>query len=168
MDGLPSPDALAAIDRAAIYAIARQESRFDVDAVSSAGARGLMQLMPGTAEDTARQLGLAYSPGRLTSDAAYNAILGSAYLEAQLDRYDGSLILAAAAYNGGAGNVNRWIETFGDPRNNGVDPVVWIETIPFEETRKYVRRVFGHYMVYRARLGDQSLTIEEALRRIPH
>ena len=163
-DGLPTR--VAAVDTAAIYAVARQESRFQVNAVSSAGARGLMQLMPGTAEDTARKLGLPYSQNRLTSDPLYNVQLGSRYLDDQLQRYDGSLLLAAAAYNAGPGNANKWISAFGDPRDPAVDPIVWVEMIPFQETRKYVQRVFGNYMVYRARLGQDDIDIAGALRSI--
>ncbi|RYH06061.1 MAG: lytic transglycosylase domain-containing protein, partial [Alphaproteobacteria bacterium] len=107
-DGLPHTR-IASTDVAAVYAIARQESRFQVDAVSSAGARGLMQLMPATAKETAGKIGIGYSKSRLTSDAEYNALLGSTYLKAQLDRFDGSLVLAAAAYNAGGGNANKWI-----------------------------------------------------------
>ena len=166
-DGIPSNARLADVDLAAVYAVARQESRFDADAISSAGARGLMQLMPATAKETANRLGIGYSFGRLTSDPAYNALLGSTYLGAQLERYDGSLILAAGAYNAGAGNVNKWVSAFGNPSNGGVDPVVWIELIPFVETRKYVQRVMANYMFYRERLGRSDLTIAQALRRIP-
>jgi soluble lytic murein transglycosylase len=165
-DGLPAAQ-LAEIDTAAVYAVTRQESRFQVDAVSSAGARGLMQLMPGTARETAEKVGLEYSPSRLTSDAGYNALLGSTYLANQLRRFDGSLLLAAAAYNAGAGNVDRWISAYGDPRADTVDAVVWVELIPFQETRKYVQRVLGNYLVYRARLGQETMTTAEALRRIP-
>jgi len=164
-DGLPSSK-IAAIDAAAVYAVARQESRFQVNAVSSSGARGLMQLMPGTAKETAKKIGLSYSPAKLTSDPVYNAKLGASYLDKQLEAYDGSLILAAAAYNAGPGNANKWIEAFGDPRSSKVDPVVWVEQIPFQETRKYVQRVFGNYMVYRARLGHGDLSIADALRSI--
>ena len=163
--GLPA-DARVAADRAAVYAIARQESMFQVDAVSSAGARGLMQLMPGTARDVARQVGVDYSPSRLVSDAAYNALLGSTYLSAQLERYDGSLVLAAAAYNAGPGNANKWIKAYGDPRADNVDPVIWVELIPFQETRTYVKRVLGNYLVYRERLGDSRVTLQQALRTI--
>lgn len=166
-DGLPADAQLAAVDKAAVYAITRQESRFQIDAVSSAGAQGLMQVMPGTAKETARKIGLEYSKSRLTTDAAYNALIGSTYLAAQLQRYEGSLVLAAAAYNAGPGNANKWIESFGDPRSSSVDPVVWVEMIPLEETRKYVKRVLGNYVVYRARLGDADTSIVEALRRIP-
>lgn len=158
---------VAEVDHAAIFAVARQESRFRVDAVSSAGARGLMQLMPGTAKETAKKVGVAYSKSRLTSDPAYNALLGSTYLKAQLDTFDGSLLLAAAAYNAGAGNARKWIRAFGDPRSEDVDPVVWVELIPFQETRKYVQRVLGNYLVYRARLGHDELSMSQALRRIP-
>lgn len=166
-DGLPQNAALAAIDKAAVYAITRQESRFQVDAVSSAGARGLMQLMPGTAKETAAKVGVDYSANRLVTDGAYNALLGSTYLAAQLSKYNGSLVLAAAAYNAGAGNANKWIAAYGDPRSDRVDPVVWVELIPFQETRKYVQRVLGNYLVYRTRLGDDGMTIMDALRKIP-
>lgn len=165
-DGLPDTK-LASMDHAAIYAITRQESRFQVDAISSAGARGLMQLMPATAKETAGKLGVKYSASRLTSDAEYNALLGSTYLKAQLERFDGSLLLAAAAYNAGAGNARKWIATFGDPRTDAIDPVVWVELIPVQETRTYVKRVLGNYLVYRARLGKDDLSIDKALRQIP-
>ncbi len=165
-DAIPENARLADVDPAAIYAVARQESRFDIDAVSSAGARGIMQLMPATAKETANLLGISYSPSRLTSDAAYNAYLGSTYLSRQLKRFEGSLILAAAAYNAGGGNVNKWIESFGNPTSPNVDPVVWIEQIPFVETRKYVQRVIANYMIYRERLGQPRLTIAQVLRRI--
>ena len=158
---------VAEVDPAAIFAVARQESRFRSDAVSSAGARGLMQLMPGTARETAEKVGLEYSKSRLTEDPSYNALLGSTYLANQLATFDGSLLLAAAAYNAGPGNARKWLRQFGDPRSPEVDPVVWVELIPFQETRKYVQRVLGNYLVYRARLGRDDLTMTEALRFIP-
>jgi soluble lytic murein transglycosylase len=164
-DGLPSTK-LASIDRAAVYAVARQESRFQINAVSSSGARGLMQLMPGTAKDTAKKMGLTYSQAKLTSDPVYNAQLGASYLGTQLSTYDGSLLLAAAAYNAGPGNANKWIAAFGDPRSKSVDPVLWVELIPFQETRKYVQRVFGNYMVYRARLGGSDIDLADAMHSI--
>lgn len=165
-DGIPDGVRLAEVDRAAVYAVARQESHFDVDAISHAGARGIMQLMPATAEETAQRLGVSYSPSRLTSDAGYNALLGSTYLGAQLSRFDGSLILAAAAYNAGAGNVNKWVRAYGNPSDGSIDPVVWIEQIPFTETRNYVQRVVANYMFYRARLGGEQPTVADVLRRI--
>ena len=164
-EGLPE-DAPLAAERAAVFAVARQESMFQIDAVSSAGARGLMQLMPGTAEEVARKVGVDYSPQRLVSDAAYNALLGSTYLGTQLDRYDGSLVLAAAAYNAGPGNANKWLNAYGDPRAANVDPVIWVELIPFQETRTYVKRVLGNYLVYRERLGETPVPLLEALRTI--
>ena len=164
-DGLPTTK-LAQIDMAAIYAITRTESRFQTDAVSSSGARGLMQLMPATARETAKKIGVAYSASRLTDDPEYNAQLGSSYLATQLQTYDGSLLLAAAAYNAGAGNANKWITAFGDPRAANVDPVVWVELIPFQETRKYVQRVLGNYLVYRARLGLEPMSPSAALHSI--
>lgn len=167
LDGIPETARLADIDNAAVYAIARQESRFDVGAISRSGARGLMQLMPGTAKDVAKKAGLSYSASRLTSDPHYNLLLGSTYLAGQLQRYDGSLLLAAAAYNAGAGNVNKWIKIYGDPRTGQIDPVTFIEMIPFTETRKYVQHVMGNYLVYRARMGDRVLAPTEALKRIP-
>lgn len=164
-DGLPTGK-LAEIDMAAIYAVTRTESRFQTDAVSSSGALGLMQLMPATAKETAKKLGVSYSSAKLTSDGAYNAQLGSSYLATQLGRYNGSLVLAAAAYNAGAGNADKWIAAFGDPRNSNVDPVVWVELIPFQETRKYVQRVLGNYMVYRSRLGGSEIKLSDALHSI--
>jgi soluble lytic murein transglycosylase len=164
-DGLPTAK-LADIDIAAIYAITRTESRFQVNAVSSSGAKGLMQLMPATAKETAKKIGVAYSPKKLTSDPEYNALLGSSYLASQLQSYDGSLLLAAAAYNAGAGNANKWIALFGDPRLANVDPVLWVELIPFQETRRYVQRVLGNYLVYRARLGLDAIDPVAALHSI--
>ncbi|MEX0628812.1 MAG: lytic transglycosylase domain-containing protein, partial [Cucumibacter sp.] len=165
-DGLPESYRIANIDRAAVYAVARQESRFDRNAISSSGARGLMQLMPATARETAGKIGVSYSQARLTSDPAYNALLGSTYLANQLERFSGSLVLAAAAYNAGGGNAARWVETFGDPRLARTDPVDWVEMIPFTETRDYVKKVLGNYQVYRARLGDDRIGIEGWLRGI--
>jgi len=164
-DGLPTAK-LADVDMAAIYAITRTESRFQVDAVSSSGAKGLMQLMPATAKETARKIGVAYSPKKLTSDPEYNALLGSSYLASQLQSYGGSLLLAAAAYNAGAGNANKWISLYGDPRQANVDPVLWVELIPFQETRRYVQRVLGNYLVYRARLGLDAIDPVAALHSI--
>jgi soluble lytic murein transglycosylase len=132
--------------------IARQESEFNPAAVSTAGARGLMQLMPGTAEQVARKLGVAYSERALTADPLYNARLGTTYLDQMLARYGGSYVLTAAAYNAGPGRVDQWIAEFGDPRTRQIDVIDWIESIPFEETRNYVMRVLEGLHVYRARL----------------
>ncbi len=148
-------------------AIARQESEFNPEVVSPAGARGLMQLMPGTARLMARQLGLTYSAPRLTQDWKYNATLGQGYLAGLIDRFGGSYVLAAAGYNAGPNRVDEWIATFGDPRR-GTDAMLdWIETIPFYETRNYVMRVMEALHVYRARLSGkaQPLRLTEDLSR---
>ncbi|MBA3323873.1 MAG: lytic transglycosylase domain-containing protein [Rhodobacteraceae bacterium] len=133
-------------------AIARQESEFNPRAVSPVGARGLMQLMPGTAQEVSGKLGVGYDLGKLTADPMYNARLGTAYLSRMLNAYDGSYILAAAAYNAGPGRVREWLDLLGDPRRPEADAVLWIESIPFEETRNYVMRVLEGLHVYRSRL----------------
>lgn len=135
-----------AVEPALALAIIRQESGFDAQSVSPAGARGLMQLMPTTAERTARGLGLASSTPKLTSDANHNITLGSAYLGDLIKRYNGSYILAIAAYNAGPGRADEWLTRFGNP---GADPVAWIERIPFNETRSYVQRVLENLQLYR-------------------
>lgn len=130
-----------------IHAIARQESNFDRMAVSGAGARGLMQLMPGTAREQAAKMGLAYNVGALTTDTGYNIQLGSSYFQRIFARF-GSYPLAIAAYNAGPGNVNKWLAANGDPRTGSVDMVDWVEAIPFSETRNYVQRVLENAVVY--------------------
>jgi soluble lytic murein transglycosylase len=131
-----------------IHAIARQESQFDKAAVSHAGARGLMQLMPGTAREQAGKIGLSYDAPALTSDTSYNIQLGSGYFQRMLSYYGGNYPLAVAAYNAGPGNVNKWIRANGDPRLPGSDIVRWIEEIPIYETRNYVQRVLENAVVY--------------------
>ena len=131
-----------------IHAIARQESQFDRTAVSRAGARGLMQLMPGTAREQAGKLGLGYNAGALTSDTGYNIRLGSSYFQRMLSYYGGSYPLAVAAYNAGPGNVNKWLRANGDPRTPGVDMLEWVEAIPIFETKNYVQRVLENAVVY--------------------
>jgi soluble lytic murein transglycosylase len=131
------------------HGIARQESSFDRAAVSPVGARGMMQLMPGTARETAGRAGLGYDLGRLTSDPAYNIELGTTYLSTLIDQWGGNAALAAASYNAGAGNVRKWIRQNGDPRMGG-DIVAWVEAIPFSETRNYVQRVLENAVVYDA------------------
>ncbi len=131
-----------------IHAITRQESQFDRQAISSAGARGMMQLMPATAQQTARQSGLAYNLGELTNDPNYNIMLGSTFFQRMVANYGGSYPLAVAAYNAGPGNVNRWLRSNGDPRTGSVDILDWIEAIPFSETRGYVQRVLENAVVY--------------------
>ena len=153
-DGWPTPYATPAdgAESAVVNAITRQESNFELTAISSANARGPMQLLPSTAQAVARRLGIAHNTGMLTTDAAHNLRLGSAYISDRLQRYDNALPLAAAAYNAGAGRVDEWLGTYGDPRApNGPDIREWIELIPFGETRNYVQRVVENTVVYRAR-----------------
>ena len=129
-----------------IHAISRQESQFDRAAASPVGARGLMQLMPATARDTAQRAGLGYSTTMLT-DPQYNIRLGATFFGRLMEIYRGSYVLSVAAYNAGPGNVNRWIQAYGDPRSS-VDALDWIEQIPFSETRNYVQRVLENAVVY--------------------
>jgi soluble lytic murein transglycosylase len=133
-----------------VHAITRQESQFAQNAVSHAGARGLMQLMPGTAREQARMLGFDYDFQRLTSDSGYNLMLGDAFYGRMMDIYQGSYPLAVAAYNAGPGNVNRWLRENGDPRSGSIEWVDWIERIPLAETRGYVQHVIENAVVYEA------------------
>lgn len=145
------------VEPAMVYAIARQESAFNPRAVSSAGARGLMQLMPATAKRTAQRFGVGFDLDRLVQDPSYNAKLGSAHLGELMEDWKGSYILAFASYNAGGGNVKKWIDAYGDPRKPQVDVVDWVERIPFYETRNYVQRVMENLQVYRQRLnGDRD------------
>jgi soluble lytic murein transglycosylase len=130
------------------HAIMRQESQFDKAAVSHAGARGLMQLMPGTARETSGKVAMAYRPDALTVDTDYNIVLGSTYIQRMLDYYNGSYPLAIAAYNGGPGNVNKWLKANGDPRTGEIGILEWIEKIPLSETRDYVQRVLENAVMY--------------------
>lgn len=131
-----------------IHAITRQESQFDRAAVSHAGARGMMQLMPGTAREVAGKLGLGYDAGSLTTDTGYNMTLGSTYFQQMLSYFGGSYPLAVAAYNAGPGNVNKWLRANGDPRTGAIDILDWIEAIPIFETKNYVQRVLENAVVY--------------------
>jgi soluble lytic murein transglycosylase len=130
------------------HAIMRQESQFDKAAISHAGARGLMQLMPGTARETSGKIAMAYRPDALTVDTDYNIQLGSTYIQRMLDYYGGSYPLAIAAYNGGPGNVNKWLKAYGDPRTGSIGMMEWIEKIPLTETRDYVYRVLENAVMY--------------------
>lgn len=141
-----------------VLSIARQESEFNHTVSSHAGARGLMQVMPGTAEDMARRIREPYDLARLTTDAAYNARLGAAYLEGLRDRFGTSIALVASGYNAGPGRPARWLNDFGDLRRD-TDPVDWVEMIPFDETRNYVMRVTEALPVYRARIMGKPAPI---------
>lgn len=143
-------------DPALVLALIRQESEFNTRAVSRAGARGLMQLMPATADSLASRMGVDHSTSRLTDDARHNVLLGSTYLANQIERFRGSYVLAVAGYNAGPNRVAGWLETMGDPRGGAMDlyqVIDWIEAIPLSETRNYVQRVLENTQVYRMRLG---------------
>ncbi|WP_027284454.1 lytic transglycosylase domain-containing protein [Rubritepida flocculans] len=145
----PAPEGLA--EPALVFAIARQESNFDPEAVSSANARGVMQLLPATATAVARRLGIPHRTEWLTTDPAHNKRLGAAYIQERLERFGGVLPFALAAYNAGTGRVEEWLVTYGDPRGGQVSMLDWMEQIPFGETRNYVQRVIENLAVYRAK-----------------
>ena len=154
-------------ESALLHAVIRQESNFDIAAVSVAGARGLMQLIPTTARAVSKALNINYQPDLLGKDGHYNVRLGQAYLGDMIERYDGSYVLAIAAYNAGPGSVSRWLRQNGDPRQKGVDVIDWIEQIPFEETRNYVQRVLENTQVYRRRMAtpERVTNLDADLKR---
>ncbi len=148
------------------YAIARQESGFNPRARSGANAQGLMQVLPGTAKLVAKKNGVSFDAARLLNDPVYNVQIGAAELGDVIETYRGSYILSFVAYNAGRGRVREWIGRFGDPRDPQVDPIDWVERIPFSETRNYVQRVMENMQVYRVRFGaSHKLLIEADLRR---
>lgn len=154
------------VEKALLYAVTRQESEFNPEAVSSAGALGLMQTMPATAKGMAQEHNVKYDLKRLTADPSYNVTLGAAFLRKVVADYNGSYILALAAYNAGPGRVKKWIEQFGDPRGGKIDPVDWVERIPFTETRDYVQRIMESLQLYRSQLnGGPVLQLAEDLHR---
>jgi soluble lytic murein transglycosylase len=155
------PGPYTAPEQAMTLALIRQETEFDPTAISGPGAAGLMQLMPGSAKIAAQQAGLPYKQYALTTDTTYNMQLGMTEFSAHVNKWGGSLIMAAAGYNAGDGNVSKWTNDYGDPKSPTVDPIDWIESIPFTETRNYVMRVMENFEVYRNRLagGDQPLRI---------
>jgi soluble lytic murein transglycosylase len=165
--GLPRYDAIApAVEPAVVYSIARQESAFNPKTVSSAKALGLMQVTPEAGRYIAKKFGVSFDERRLLHDNVYNVQMGAAELADDLARYRGSYILAFAGYNAGSGRVKEWVERYGDPRDPRVDPVDWVERIPFSETRNYVQRILENMQVYRVRFGGGTkLSIEADLRR---
>jgi soluble lytic murein transglycosylase len=154
------------VETALVYGVTRQESGFDPRARSPVGARGLMQLMPGTAQILARRIGISYN-GNLLDDPEYNMRLGSAYLSQMIDTFSGSYVMAIAAYNAGPNRPSEWSTFCGDPRGGATDPIDFIECIPFSETRNYVMRVMEGMQVYRFKLngGTAPVTIHNDLRR---
>jgi soluble lytic murein transglycosylase len=148
-----------------VHAITRQESQFAENAISHAGARGLMQLMPGTAREQAGKLGLSYRPSDLINNPTYNIQLGNGYFARMMDYYGGSFPLAVGAYNAGPGNVNKFLRANGDPRTGSIDWIEWIERIPIYETKNYIQKVLENAVTYEHlypektyRRGDQPLS----------
>jgi soluble lytic murein transglycosylase len=150
-----------------ILAMVRQESAFHFEAVSRAGARGLMQVMPSTARSVAGKLKIPYSRKRLTADPDYNLKIGRSYMSALLETFEGSYVLALAAYNAGPARVKQWKLVNGAPQGNVIDAVDWIELIPFAETRNYVQRTLENLQVYRTMLNGTEVawTLENDLKR---
>lgn len=157
LGAIPETADISGAGKALAYAIARQESAFNPQAVSPANAKGLLQLLPSTAKRVASKYQMAYAEEKLTEDPAFNATLGSHYLGEQIAKFDGSLIMTFAAYNAGPNRVDQWIRRYGDPRGKGVEAAVdWIERIPFTETRDYVQRVMENYQVYKMLLDQKA------------
>jgi soluble lytic murein transglycosylase len=151
----PVPDMIPEelpVSRALALSIARRESEFDPEARSPAGALGLMQMLPSTAAEVAKDQGIKFSKAKLASDPAYNATLGAAYLKELVDQFGPSVALVASGYNAGPGRPRGWVDAFGDPRLASTDVVDWVEMIPFTETRTYVMRVVEGVVIYRAKL----------------
>jgi soluble lytic murein transglycosylase len=165
--GIPEYKAVGpAVDLSLVYAIARQESTFYQGDVSSAKAVGLMQVTPEAGRETAKKFGVTYDWKRLQTDSVYNVQMGAAELGDRMESYRGSYVLTFAGYNAGPGRVREWLARYGDPRDPKVDPVDWVERIPFSETRNYVERVLENLQVYRVRLGGgPRLMIEADLHR---
>jgi soluble lytic murein transglycosylase len=167
VSGIPSFQQIGPeVEKSVVYAIARQESQFDQSVVSPAKAMGILQVTPEAGKYVTRKYGATYDQRRLLTDASYNATLGAAELGGLLQDYRGSYIMTFAGYNAGRGRVKEWIERYGDPRDPSIDPIDWVERIPFSETRNYVQRVIENLQVYRSRFGGGSrLLIEADLRR---
>jgi soluble lytic murein transglycosylase len=142
------------VDPSVVYAVMRTESGFDPRDVSPANAVGLMQVTPEAGRDTASRFGLPYDWTRLICDSVYNTQMGAAELAGLMRDYRGSFLLTFAGYNAGRGRVDKWIAQYGDPRHPNVDPVDWVERIPFAETRNYVERVMENLQVYRERFSN--------------
>lgn len=154
----------ASISSTWAYGIARSESLFMRDVRSSAGAIGLMQLMPATGRDVAREIKFPYAGLATLVDPESNIRLGTTYLGKMAQRYDGNQVLATAAYNAGPHRVDRWL-----PDDDPIDARIWIENIPFNETRKYVKRVLAAQAIFHwrmtgkiKRLSDELLLVRAA------
>jgi len=154
------------VEWALVHAIIRQESRFDEGAISHAGARGLMQLMPATAKETARKNGLRHNTAMLTSNPQHNITLGSKYIGQLVRRFGNNYAMAAAGYNAGPNRVDRWARENGNPNNPQIDLVDWIEMIPIYETRNYVQRVLEATYIYRQYFNGVQKTPKNQLHLV--
>src|SRR6185503_19596145 len=154
------------IEHSMIYSVARTESAFDQRDKSAANAVGLMQVTPEAARDTAKRFKVGYDWDRMVSDPVYNTQMGAAELSALVSEYKGSEIMIFAGYNAGRGRVRDWVKAYGDPRDPNVDPVDWVERIPFSETRNYVQRVMENMQVYRMRFEDNAAVASKIPDRI--
>ena len=165
--GLPASCAAAGVPPSLVLALARQESEFDAGAVSTANARGLLQILPSTAQDVARRYKLPYASASDLFQPQMNLAIGCYHLKDLLDAFGGSYVLTIAAYNAGRSRIQSWISLRGDPRDAKIDAVDWIETIPFDETRNYVMRVFENELAYKTRLDEplQAQELNQDLRR---
>ena len=154
-------------ETAMLLGLARQETEFNSDTVSTAGARGILQVMKVTAAHICRDYKIKCTYDKLLTDDSYNITIASAYVADRMAEWQGSYVLALSSYNAGPGRTRQWINEFGDPRTAGVDPIDWIERIPIEETRRYVAKVLSNIQIYRARLGDEAtaLQLDEDLNR---
>jgi soluble lytic murein transglycosylase len=145
------------VEKALVFALSRQESEFDPNAGSSVGAQGLMQLMPGTAHLIAKQYRIPFAVGKLKSDPTYNVELGAAHLADLVESFGGSYVLTLVGYNAGPRRAKEWVQAFGDLRGAQVDPIDWVECIPFHETRQYVQKVLQNVQIYRSRLAPETV-----------
>ena len=154
-------------ETALLFGLARQETEFNMNTVSGAGARGILQVMKTTANHVCRDYKIKCNHKQLLTDGSYNTMIASAYVADRMAEFSGSYVLALSSYNAGPGRTREWISAFGDPRKSNVDPIDWIERIPFEETRRYVAKVLSNIQIYRARLGDEAtaLRLDEDLGR---
>ncbi len=153
-------------EKAYLLGLARQETEFNSDTVSGAGARGILQVMKITANHICRDYKIKCVHARLLTDDSYNIMIASAYVADRLDEWQGSYVLGLPSYNAGPGRTRQWVKEFGDPRDANMDPIDWIERIPIEETRNYVAKVLSNIQVYRARLGEtRPLRLDQDLYR---
>jgi soluble lytic murein transglycosylase len=146
-------------ETAFLLGLARQETEFNTQIVSGAGARGILQVMKATARHVCRDYKIKCSNKRLLTDPSYNTMIASAYVADRLRDFSGSYVLGLSSYNAGPGRTRQWIREFGDPRTSKIDPIDWIERIPIKETRRYVAKVLANIQVYRARLGDEATAL---------